>query len=93
MLFRTSDYPAVFRRVEVLQITLILDALLIGRAIELLEEPHQYALPKKDAVMVLLEAYIVNPTHINGEYLPVWFDFHLQLRSEVEADNVEDEVK
>ena len=77
MLLITSDYPAILRRKQVLNIILITDLVLCLCLFQLLVESQQNPLSQEYSVMILFESNIVYTTIINWEYLPVRFDLHL----------------
>lgn len=84
----TSAYPTIFRRKEVLYITLIFNRTFLSDNGCLAVELQQYAFSKQYVVMVLQKADIINASIINGEYLPICLILHFQLGSEIQACHV-----
>ena len=89
MLLITSDYPAIFRRKQVLNIILTLDVVFLPCLFQLLIEPQQDPLSQEYSVVILLEAYKVDPSIINWEYLPVMLDLHFQLSTQVKRKRIQ----
>lgn len=89
----TSAYPTIFRRKEVLYITLIFNRAFLSDNGCLAVELQQYAFPEQHVVVVLQKADIINASIINGEYLPVRLVLHFQLGSEIQACRVKHVVQ
>lgn len=90
MRLATSAYPTIFRRKEVLYITLIFNRTFLSDNGCLAVELQQYAFSKQYVVVVLQKADIINASIINGENLPVRLVLHFQLGCEIQACHVKD---
>lgn len=93
MFLRASDYPAIFRAVEVLKIIFIRNEVLFPCLIPFFVEPQQNALSEQDAVVVLLESHVVNPSCINRKYLPVGLNLQFQFGSKIQSNHIHQPVQ
>ena len=93
MFLRTSDYPAILRRIEVLKIIFISDLVLILGLAPLGVEPQQNALAEQNTVVVLLESHVINTSRINRKYLPVRFNLQFQFRSHIQTNHIQEPVQ
>lgn len=83
MLLTTSDNPAIFRWEKVLNVVFVFDLIFLACLFQLFVESQQNALSEQYAVVILLETHVVNTPIINREYLPVRFDLHFQLSTQI----------
>lgn len=90
MLLTTPDYPAIFRWEKVLDVVFVFDLIFLACLFHLFVEPQQNALSEQYAVVILLESHVVNTPIINREYLPVRFDLHFQLSTQVQPESIQD---
>lgn len=89
MFLRTSDYPAILRRIEVLKIIFIVKAVFLLGLAPLGIEPHQYALAEQYAVVVLLEPNVINTPRVHRKYLPIRFNLQFQLGSHIQTNHIQ----
>lgn len=93
MFLRTSDYPAILRRIEVLKIIFISDLVLILGFAPLGVEPQQNALAEQNTVVVLLESHVINTSRINRKYLPVVLNFQFQFSPGIQTNHIQNPVQ
>ena len=56
-------------------------------------EPHQYALAEQYAVVVLLEAHVINTSCINRKYLPVVLNLQFQFGTKIQSNHIQEPVQ
>lgn len=93
MFLRTSDYPAILRRIEVLKIIFVFNLVFFLGLAPFGVEPHQYALAEQYAVVVLLEAHVINTSCINRKYLPVVLNLQFQFGTKIQSNHIQEPVQ